>query len=329
MNKTSVYVNDQRPWVEKYRPTNFDDIVLDDMTREIFTQILEKRMMPNLLLYGPPGTGKTTTIINLVNEYRLRLNESGSGMVIHLNASDERGVDIVRGTLSNFTNSNNMFNKGTKFVILDEADYMTIPAQNALRQLIQNHHNIRFCLICNYVSKVETSLRNEFVRIRFNHLPINLITNFLKNISNAENLDMTDSDIDDIRNMFGSDMRSMINFIQISNGVSNIKSSIISSVEWDNLLNECLCYISNIKLNKNEKNITRQLKLFSNRGFGIINIIREFTNYLVTRYLEYITPEFLTKIDFVIHNDMNNTNIIISYFINECIIFLKEKSTIS
>lgn len=322
-------LNDQRPWVEKYRPTNFDDIVLDDMTREIFTQILKKQMMPNLLLYGPPGTGKTTTIINLVNEYRMRLNESGSGMIIHLNASDERGVDIVRGTLSNFTNSNNMFNKGTKFVILDEADYMTIPAQNALRQLIQKYHNIRFCLICNYVSKVETSLRNEFVRIRFNHLPVNLITNFLKKISNAENLDMSDSDIDDIRNMFGSDMRSMINFIQISNGVSNIKSSIISSVEWDNLFNECLCYISNIKLNKNEKNITRQLKQFSNRGFGIINIIREFTNYLVTRYLEYITAEFLTKIDFVIHNDMNDTNIIISYFINECITFLKENPTIS
>ena len=109
-------------------------------------------------------------------------------MVIHLNASDDRGVDIVRGPINQFVVSGNMFNKGTKFVVLDEADYMTIQAQSALRQLLQSYPNIKFCLICNYVSKVDVSLRNEFVRIRFNHLPAELIDSLLTEISCCEGL---------------------------------------------------------------------------------------------------------------------------------------------
>jgi replication factor C subunit 3/5 len=85
--------------------------------------------------------------------------------MIHLNASDERGIDIIRNQINSFVNSKSLFNNGMKFVILDEVDYMTKNAQMALRYLLQGYNsNVRFCLICNYISRIDEALQNEFVR---------------------------------------------------------------------------------------------------------------------------------------------------------------------
>ena len=121
------------PFTEKYRPTNFDDIVLDPFNKQILSNIIETSYFPNLLFYGPPGTGKTTTIINLINSYQTKLKNKNKDLIIHLNASDERGIDIIRNQISFFVNSKPLFNNGMKFVILDEVDYMTKNAQQALR----------------------------------------------------------------------------------------------------------------------------------------------------------------------------------------------------
>ena len=95
------------PWVEKYRPTNFETIVLSDENKEIFNNIFNHQYSPNLLLYGPPGTGKTTTIMNLIHKYQQQNNQLNKGLMIHLNASDERGIDIIRNQINNFVNSKN------------------------------------------------------------------------------------------------------------------------------------------------------------------------------------------------------------------------------
>ena len=121
------------PFVEKYRPTKFDNIVLDPLNKKILMNIIETGYFPNLLFYGPPGTGKTTTIINLVNSYQEKLNQKNKELMIHLNASDERGIDIIRSQINQFVNSKTMFTTGMKFVILDEVDYMTKNAQQALK----------------------------------------------------------------------------------------------------------------------------------------------------------------------------------------------------
>jgi len=94
---------DLSPWMEKYRPTNFDTIVLDPINKKILSNIIETSYFPNLLFYGPPGTGKTTTIINLVKSYQEKLNIQNKGLMIHLNASDERGIDIIRIQIHSFT----------------------------------------------------------------------------------------------------------------------------------------------------------------------------------------------------------------------------------
>ena len=88
--------NDSIPWVEKYRPKVFSDIVLNDNNKALLENILKNDYFPNLLLYGPPGTGKTTTIINLINKYQELNNEKSKELIVHLNASDDRGIDIIR-----------------------------------------------------------------------------------------------------------------------------------------------------------------------------------------------------------------------------------------
>lgn len=144
------------PWVEKHRPSSMGSIVLDDINRDILTNVLKSNYFPNLLLHGPPGTGKTTTIINLVKEYQTQNDELNKGLMIHLNASDDRGIDTIRSQISQFVGTQGLFTQGLKFVILDEVDYMTKTAQQALRCLLNAHRgNVRFCLICNYISRID------------------------------------------------------------------------------------------------------------------------------------------------------------------------------
>jgi replication factor C subunit 3/5 len=209
------------PWVEKYRPTHFDDIVLDPLNRALFKNIIEKNYFPNLLFYGPPGTGKTTTIINLINEYQTKYNRKNKSTVIHLNASDERGIDIIRNHINQFVKSFNLFETGLKFVILDEVDYMTKNAQQALKYLLQtSNYNVRYCLICNYISKIDDSLKSEFITVRFNQLPKHDIDTFLKGILQKENIKLSSTLIDVIQHMYCSDIRSMINFIQLNQNLN-------------------------------------------------------------------------------------------------------------
>ena len=180
------------PFVELYRPKKLEDVVLDPLNKQILSNIIETRYFPNLLFYGPPGTGKTTTIINLINAYQEKIGIKNKDLIIHLNASDERGIDIIRNQINYFVNSKPLFNNGMKFVILDEVDYMTKNAQQALRYLLQNYTcNVRFCLICNYISKIDEGLQNEFIRLRFNQLPKDEIITFLNNISISEKLNLS------------------------------------------------------------------------------------------------------------------------------------------
>lgn len=204
------------PWVEKYRPSQFQDIVLDPLNREIFHNILNNNYFPHLLFYGPPGTGKTTTIINLINEFQSKYHKVNKSTVIHLNASDERGIDIIRNQIHSFAKSMNLFEMGLKFVILDEVDYMTKNAQQALKYILQtSSYNVRFCLICNYITKMDESLKNEFLCIRFNQLPKKDIFHFIQNICRKEDIALSDTTLDTIQDMYQSDIRSMINFIQL------------------------------------------------------------------------------------------------------------------
>ena len=281
------------PWVEKYRPINFDEIVFGEDTDIIFHNIFKNKYMPNLLLYGPPGTGKTTTIINLVNKFQEDNKICNKGLMIHLNASDERGIDTIRNQIYNFVNSKSLFVNGIKFVILDEVDYMTKNAQQALKYLLQEYReNTRFCLICNYISKIDDSLQNEFVKVKFNQLPKDKIINFLDKININENLNLSKNQLEAIQENFKSDIRSMINYIQ-SNQFSLQSSTVITLdifQKIDSLLkksnfNNFKSYISKLKTNYNIDNKT---------------IIKKYINYLIRN--ESYNKSTLSNLEQIIRN---------------------------
>jgi replication factor C subunit 3/5 len=258
------------PWVEKYRPTRLEDIVLEPINRQIFQNILSTRYFPNLLFYGPPGTGKTSTILNLIQNWNLgeKIGEKIKGIIseekensgtetkrrnqmkervniIHLNASDERGIDIIRNQILQFVQTKSLFETGMKFVILDEVDYMTKPAQQAFKYLLQSFssntvRNVRFCLICNYLSKIDESLRHEFMTIRFNQLPQKQIHAFIHSIAQQEGIKLGWTEIETIQQIYKSDIRSMINFIQMNQDVWTMKQSILTDLIWEDF--HALCF---------------------------------------------------------------------------------------
>jgi len=277
------------PWVEKYRPNHFDDIVLDPLNRVFFQNIIEKQQFSNLLFYGPPGTGKTTTIINLINEYQTRHFRKNKESVIHLNASDERGIDIIRTQIYQFVKSKHIFEVGTKFVILDEVDYMTKNAQQALKTLLQTTNmNVRFCLICNYISKIDESLQHEFICVRFNQLPKLEIHRFIRAISDKEGIDLSDESIDMIREMHQSDIRSMINFLQ-STGTKQVVYPIISPSEWKTLHHSfSLSFVNQLSI---RYNLSKK------------NIIHQYLNYVIRKHPRLITKEWMNMVEQVVHAD--------------------------
>jgi len=295
------------PWVEKYRPNVFDNIVLDPINKVILQNIIETSYFPNLLFYGPPGTGKTTTIVNLVNSYQEKNDQKNSGLMIHLNASDERGIDIIRNQINQFVHSKTLFNKGMKFVILDEVDYMTKNAQQALRYLLQNYSSsVRFCLICNYISRIDEGLQNEFIRLRFNQLPEQKIIYFLKNIAENEKLQISEKSIHLIQQLYDSDIRSMINFMQSNQNMVDSDFYIIHDSIWEILYNKIVDNEPLPKLNSFIQDIMMKYNIDKK------NIIKDYLNYIIRNKPQMITKELLLFIENIMHSqDCKNT-----YYIN-------------
>ena len=158
-------------YTEKYRPINLDTMNMNKINKDILVNIIERNEFPNLLFYGPPGTGKTTTVINLIDKFLQKNNIKNKGLVMHFNASDDRGIDLIRKNIVDFIQSKGLLSNNLKFVILDEVDYMTKQAQTQLKLEIEKYYDkVRFCLICNYISKIERSLLSEFIIMRFSNL---------------------------------------------------------------------------------------------------------------------------------------------------------------
>tara|TARA_Y100000389_G_scaffold143125_1_gene141251 strand:- start:7 stop:933 length:927 start_codon:yes stop_codon:yes gene_type:complete len=294
------------PWVEKYRPDTLEDIVLDSTNKTIIKNIIENQTFPNLLFYGPPGTGKTTTILNLIRDYQKNTSGVNKSLVIHLNASDERGIDTIRNVISEFTSTNGLFKNGIKFVILDEVDSMTKNAQLALKILIQKTRtSTRFCLITNYLSRVDVSLRNYCVSMRFNQLPVSNIIDTLTKINIKENIGLDNNQLETIQKKYCSDMRSMINYMQM------IQVN-MQAVITDNILE---------KMTKNLKNKTTNdmLHLFDSivlsYNTNIIEIIKTYFTYIIRNHKKYVTNDMLVFIEKLLHCNCQSPALLKRYFI--------------
>ena len=310
------------PWCEKYRPTQFQQIIMEPINRTIFENIIETKTFPNLLFYGPPGVGKTTSADNLINTYQVKYYRPNKETIIHLNASDERGIELIRNQINNFVKSNNMFEDGLKFVVLDEVDYMTKNAQQALKNLLQSkHQNVRFCLICNYICKIEESLRNEFICIRFNHLPEKEIYDYLQNIIVEEKIQVSAEMLRTLRQMYKSDIRSMVNYLQLHHK---------SGIEYFQKNNEELWV--QIHYLFQEQNETAIQSFFENircKNIDLQQFLKQFFYFITIYDPRTITHEFFNIAECINHSHFHEENIMLHYFTQQLLDFYKKLNVVS
>ncbi|XP_072948774.1 cap-specific mRNA (nucleoside-2'-O-)-methyltransferase 1-like [Epargyreus clarus] len=201
------------PWVEKYRPSKLEDLVSHDDIIKTIGLFMKENQLPHLLFYGPPGTGKTSTILACARQ--MYTPQQFNSMVLELNASDDRGIGIVRGQILSFASTRTIFKAGPKLIILDEADAMTNDAQNALRRIIEKYtDNVRFCIICNYLGKIIPALQSRCTRFRFAPLHNSQIVPRLHEIAAKENVEMSEDGVKALLALSGGDMRKVLNTLQ-------------------------------------------------------------------------------------------------------------------
>lgn len=201
------------PFVEKYRPINLDNIVEQNDVIMAIKGILEKKEMLNLLFYGPPGVGKTTIALSLAKHL---YGAKYADYTLELNASDERGIKMVRERIKTFAKllcdtSEFPF----KLIILDEADALTNDSQYALRRIIDDFsHSTRFIIICNYLNKLINPIISRFRAFQFKQISLESANKILHKIIKKEKLVVTEEQINNIYEITNGDLRKMITQLQ-------------------------------------------------------------------------------------------------------------------
>ncbi|KAI9316790.1 replication factor C subunit 2 [Dichotomocladium elegans] len=218
--KKKLLINQKK----KSRPKTIDDIASQEQVVRVLKKSMTSENLPHLLFYGPPGTGKTSTVLALArqlygqNECRPSLYKS---RVLELNASDERGIQIVREKVKTFSRAavtakvDGYPCPQYKLVILDEADSMTKDAQSALRRTMETYSKTtRFCIICNYVSRIIEPITSRCAKFRFKSLPVSDLTARIEEISRLENVALGKGVMDALIKASNGDLRKAITYLQ-------------------------------------------------------------------------------------------------------------------
>ena len=203
---------DHLPWVEKYRPQSLDEVLAHHDIISTIDRLIDSNSLPHLLFYGPPGTGKTSTILAVAHKL---FGKNISSMVLELNASDDNSIKVVRTKIKTFAGTKKLFSKGMKLIILDEADNLSSDAQSALRRVMEKYSSqTRFCLICNYVSKIAPAIQSRCQRFRFAPLAQKHMTGKITEIAGLEKCTVTPDGMEALLNLSEGDMRRILNVMQ-------------------------------------------------------------------------------------------------------------------
>jgi len=200
------------PWTEKYRPKTLNEVIGHKDVVEVLREFVKTKNMPNMLFAGPPGVGKTTCAIAMAHEL---FGENLDGNFLELNASDERGIDVVRGKIKDFARTLSMSDVPFKIIFLDEADALTPEAQHALRRTMELYSNVtRFILSCNYSSKIIEPIQSRTTVFRFSPLKKEDVFSMIKRIEEKEGLTIDEDAYEALFYTSEGDMRKAINALQ-------------------------------------------------------------------------------------------------------------------
>ena len=301
-------------WTEKYRPDTLKQVKSQEHILTILKQIIKSgEVNNNILFYGLPGTGKTSCMKTFAKEY---YGKNYKNMILELNASDNRGINVVRNIIADFVNSKMFFSDKKKMIILDEADSMTPDAQNLLISLMESSaSNIIFCFICNYINKMTIAISSRCLCFRFSKIKYIDMSDILKTIAKEENIKLeNDKVLEDIYKFGKGDMRKCINIFQNIIEGNELKHSNIYKI-FNYPTQKNIEFFIEILLN-NEINISNSFKkinsIILDNQLLLKNIVNEITVIInkenkikdINRYLYILTK--LGDIEYNLTNDYNH-----------------------
>lgn len=303
------------PWIEKYRPNYINDVISHNNITTSIKNFIENENMPHILFYGPPGVGKTSLILATTREMYGKYVDT---MVLELNASDERGIDVVRSRIKKFVITKNLFDPQCsntfKTVILDEIDALTDDAQCILRRIIEdNTRNARFCLICNYINKINIALRSRCICFKFGPIKKKFVIEKIKQIIETENIKMSDGAIKTLIDRSNGDMRKVLNILQSTLSLTNS----ISSDDINNCigfpLNNQIGYIFKILLfsKMNENSVDILTNFINENAIYVDDILFEIHDYFINNIDTYNVKTVMNifiKLKYININVAHNTN---------------------
>lgn len=276
-------------FTERFRPKCLNDVISSKQTISEFKKFVKSKQMPHLILYGPPGTGKTSTILACAEEM---YGENINYMTLIINASEDRGIQTMRDTVLDFCKTKGMFITKNipvfKLIILDEADLMTLIAQGVLRSMIENNtSNVRFILICNYISKINNAIRSRCISFRYSSLTKDTIKKKIMEINKELELKIKDDGLNALCRISDGDMRKVLNLLQASSIVYNVinEKNICSFFNYP--LSKDIEEIFNIITTKNLIYSYDYIKkLTDEKGYNVSNILKEIYHLLKEKYIK-------------------------------------------
>jgi replication factor C subunit 3/5 len=286
--------NDNLPFVERYRPKILSDVLSHHDVIETLKEFLKTQNIPHFLLYGPPGTGKTSTIHAFLNE--LYGEDNMEFMVKNINASGERGIEVVRNKISNFVKTAPVYREELvgkkvpiyKFVILDEADAMTPDAQSTLRNVIETYtYNARFCLICNHIKGIDEAIKSRCTRFKFGPLEYSNVAMKVREVAEKNSIEITEDGIYMIWKLSNGDMRKIFHLVQIISTTNKFidKNIVAKHQQYPNT--DDTIAIFNILM---EGDFTFSYdflrKIVEIKSYSLEDIIKEFTEKIVSLLID-------------------------------------------
>jgi replication factor C subunit 2/4 len=295
--------NKNYSWVEKYRPENLNEISAQTNVVKTLKSTLETKNIPHLIFFGPSGCGKTSTILALAKE--LFGPDNYSDRIIELNASDERGINVIREKIKTYAKQSVKNIKDAppwKIIILDEADTMTADSQFALRRIMEQYSKVtRFCIICNYHNKIIDPIISRCSLFRFKPIESDQIIDKLKYICQKEKFNCVDKLLEKIVNICRGDLRKAINLLQkcynsygdkVNEELLDEMSGIIPTEKFNKLMK----YV----FDKDIVNVDKYVNQLCLEGYSMVNQILTFHNYIINTNLNSEKKSnILCKISFV------------------------------